>query len=398
MTTTSPPKNNRMSDHQRLLFGPTPRKLVACLFVLSWLLAPASARVSASPPAQAQAGDRGVSRAASPQEELQAGKAAPESSDQASKNAERLVDEAISQVAGLDSVSADLLQTVDMLNQTFTIKGRFFKAPGSRIYLELTAAGAGVTNARTLHVCDGSTLWDLQEIVESRTFTRLSIQPILERLAAPDLEPKVRETTLAQIGFAGVDSLLAGLRSFYKFTGVDAEPSLVDDRPVWVLHGTWKSSRGLLAVDARADSTPRFLPPYIPGEATVYLGKADHWPYKVVLAGSQPAVPMDTRRRGQNGEPIGARSSIIKLEPTRMVLTYSNVVPHATIPADRFQAPTLAGIQAHDRTPSMIDALDQAPRIPLGKTKSEPTREADPLPGAPIEIELPAVPEFRGPR
>ena len=67
------------------------------------------------------------------------------------------------------------------------------------------------------------------------------------------------------------------------------------------------------------------LPPYIPGVATLYLGKADYWPYKLVLAGEQPSVPIDTRRRGLNGEPIGARSSIEKFEPTRIVLTYSDV-------------------------------------------------------------------------
>jgi hypothetical protein len=97
------------------------------------------------------------------------------------------------------------------------------------------------------------------------------------------------------------------------------------------------------------------LPPYVPGEATVYLGQADGWPYKVVLAATQLAVPLDTRRRGLNGEPIGARNSIAKLEPTKVTLTYKNVKHHAPLPADQFRAPTPAGITPDDRTQAIID-------------------------------------------
>jgi hypothetical protein len=321
--------------------------------------------------------------------------AVDDSANRARQNAEHLLDEAINQVARLDSVSADLLQTVEMLNQTFTIKGHFLKAPGSRVYLELTVAGAGGANFTTLQVCDGETLWDHQEIADTRVFTRLSLKPILERLRAPDLDPKTKETTIAQIGIGGVDSLLAGLRSFYKFTSVDAEPGMVDDKQVWILHGTWSSTRGMLAADARPDSPPRLLPPYIPGEATVYLGKTDYWPYKVVMVGAQPAVPMDTRRRGLNGEPIGARSSIIKLEPTRILLTYSKVIQNANIPPDRFQAPAPRGIVVEDRTQAMIDAVDRAPRIAVQKPKGEKAREPEPEDIPPIEIDVPGA---TGPR
>ena len=230
-----------------------------------------------------------------------------DSADRARQNAEHLLDEAIIQVARLDSVSADLLQTVEMLNQTFTINGHYLKAPGRQLASSSPSAGPPAHNLTTLQVCDGETLWDFQEIADTRIFTRLTLKPIIERLAAADLDPKTKETTFAQIGISGVDSLLAGLRSFYKFTKVDAEPGMVDDKPVWVLHGTWSSTRGLLAVNTPG-SPPRLLPPYIPGEATVYLGKSDYWPYKVVLAGTQPAVPLDTRRRGLNGEPIGAKA------------------------------------------------------------------------------------------
>ena len=47
--------------------------------------------------------------------------------------------------------------------------------------------------------------------------------------------------------------------------------------------------------------------------ATLYLGTTDYWPYKLVLAGQDRKVPLDNRRRGLNGEPIGSLSSIEKV-------------------------------------------------------------------------------------
>ena len=55
--------------------------------------------------------------------------------------AERLIDLAIKQVAGLKSVSADVTQRVEMLKQKFDLKGKYLKGPSSRIYLKLTIAG-----------------------------------------------------------------------------------------------------------------------------------------------------------------------------------------------------------------------------------------------------------------
>ena len=317
---------------------------------------------------------------------------------QTSTSAERLIDEAIRQITRLNSVAADLVQTVEMLNHRFTIKGRYFKASDWRIYLQLTVVGTDETNFTTLQVCDGETLWDFQRVLDSRAFTRLAIKPILERLGSPELDQKTRESTTTKIGFAGTDSLLVGLRKYYKFNAVEKEGTLADGKPVWVLNGTWTRAPALLGPDARPVGPRGVLPPYIPGVATLYLGKADYWPYKLVLAGEQPAVPFDTRRRGLNGEPIGARSSIEKFEPTRVVLTYSDVKLNATIPDDQFRAPTPPGAAATDRTEPIIKDLDQALSVEVERKKREAVKEQEPLRGPPIEIEIPPTAEPPAPR
>jgi outer membrane lipoprotein-sorting protein len=341
-------------------------------------------RSTARPPATDDAAVRPASTAES---------AAEQTAEQTATTAERLIDEAINQIARLDSVAADFVQTVEMLNQRFTIKGRYLKASDRRIYLQLTVAGTDDNKFTSLQVCDGETLWDFQRVLDSRVFTRLAIKPILERLSSPDLDPKTKESTITKMGFAGTESLLVGLRKYYKFNSIDKEEILADGKVLWILKGTWARAPSLIGPDARPVSPRGVMPPYIPGVATLYLGKADYWPYKLVLFGEPPTVPIDTRRRGLNGEPIGARSSIEKFEPTRVVLTYSDVKLHAAIPDDQFRAPTPPGAASEDRTAPFIKDLDQALSIEVEKKKREAVKVEDPLQGPPIEIEIPPTAE-----
>ena len=341
-------------------------------------------RLTARPPAT---GDAAV-RPASTDES-----AVEPTPEQPAVTAERLLDTAIKQAAKLDFVAADFVQTVEMLNQRFTIRGHYLKAPAWRLYLQLTVAGTDDTKFTALQVCDGETLWDFQKILDSRVFTRLAVKPILERLASPDLDQRTKELTITKMGIAGTESLLIGLRQYYRFDSVEKEEKLVDDKAVWVLHGNWGRAPSNLGPDARPMGPRGVLPPYIPGAATLYLGKADYWPYTLIVAGEQPAVPLDTRRRGLNGEPIGARSSIEKFEPTRITLTYSDVKLHAAITEDHFRAPTPPGAASEDRTATMIKDLDQALSIEVERKKREAVREEEPLRGPPIEIEIPPTAE-----
>ena len=44
-----------------------------------------------------------------------------------------------------------------------------------------------------------------------RSYRKLSIKPILERLNSPELDPKIRDQAMTQMGFAGPETLLVGL-------------------------------------------------------------------------------------------------------------------------------------------------------------------------------------------
>jgi outer membrane lipoprotein-sorting protein len=307
---------------------------------------------------------------------------------------ERVIDAAIKKIAKLESVAADLVQDVNILNQKYTIKGRYLKAPNSRVYLRLTVTGLADSNATTLQVCDGETLWDYQVILESSMYRRLSIKPVLERLNSPELNPKLRDQAITQMGLAGPETLLLGLRRNVKFD--QQEEDDLNGMKVWRFRGTWRTRQSLVGPDGRPVNAAGFLPPYIPMDATLYLGKEDGWPYKLVLLGRRPSTLFETRRLGPDGRPIGAKSSIEKVDPSEIRLVYSDVKLNAKIRLDEFafQAPPAASVE--DNTEDIVKGLDQAIQIEIQRKKSEAAKKDGPLLDQAIEIPLP--PDATAPR
>ena len=301
--------------------------------------------------------------------------------------AERLIDIAIKKLAALKSVAADMLQHVQMLKQDFIIKGRYLKGPGSRIYQKLSVSGIPDSPGSTLQVCDGETLWDYQEILESKVFRKLSIKPILERLSSPDIDAPTREQIVSRMGFAGPETLLVGLKQAIKFT--IKEEATLDGKPVWLLRGTWRTRNGLTGPDQRPVAATGPLPAFIPSSASLYLGKEDGWPYKLVLVGNVPTSLKDTRLRGPDGRPIGRKGSIEQIEPSRIELTYTNVQINPTIRPEEFafQAPSNAMVE--DNTEVILKGLDQTVQYQAMQKRAQAAQQEGPMLDQSIEIPKP---------
>jgi outer membrane lipoprotein-sorting protein len=301
--------------------------------------------------------------------------------------AERLIDLAIKKIAGLKSVSADMVQNVVMLKQKFDIKGRYLKAPDSRIYLRLAVSGLPDSDGTILQVCDGETLWEYQQILESQVYRKLSIKPIFERLNSPDMDPKTRDQILNQMGFAGPDALLVGLRKSVRFDQNDE--GTLDGKAIWVLHGTWRNRNGLVGPDQRPLPATGPLPAFVPSLATLYLGKDDGWPYRMELLGKVPTILYDMRRVGPDGKVIGSRSSIEKVDASEIKLVYSNVQLNAAVRPEEFafQAPPNATVE--DNTEVIIKGLDQAIQVQAMQKRAEAARQEGPVLDQPIDIPKP---------
>jgi outer membrane lipoprotein-sorting protein len=361
---------------------------IAATCLVSW---------SAAQAPQIPSGPPDASKAASPPQQPSPSGMVPATADKPEEPptaAEKAIDAAIKKLAALESVSADLVQEVNILNQKYTITGRFLKAPNSRVYLRLNVVGLRDSIATILQICDGETLWDYQVVLEAPSYRKLSIKPILERLNSPELNSKLRDQAITQMGLSGPETLLVGLRRSIKFD-LQEEDEL-DGKKMWKLRGTWKNRQGLLGVDGRPVNGIGFLPPYIPMDATLYLGKEDGWPYKLILLGRRPSDVFDMRRRGVDGRPIGAKSTKEKIDPSEIRLTYSNVKLNAKIRIDEFAFQAPANANVDDSTEALVKGLDQAIQIEIQKKKTEAAKKDGPLLDQPIDIPLP--PDTTAPR
>jgi outer membrane lipoprotein-sorting protein len=364
------------------------RVIPAILVAISLGFSPALAQAPPQVPALPADGQ------ASPQPQQQPGTtpapggAAAEPAPEPPTEAERQIDAAITAIGNLKSVAADLVQSVEMLNLKFTIKGRFMRAPNTHIYLRLTLSGLTDSTGTTLQVCDGDILWDYQQVLEKHMYRKLSIKPILERLNSPDLDARIKNQFSTQMGITGPEVLLVNLRKVLKFDQ-KPEPGVLDGKNVLIFHGTWRTRQALVGPDTRPVNPIGALPPYIPMDATLYLGKDDQWPYKVVLAGRVPSTLMDLRRVGPDGKLIGAKSTMEKIVPSRIELVYSNVKLNPTIRLDEFafQAPPSEPVD--DSTELLVKALDNAIQMEVQRKKNEAAKKDGPVIDTPIEVPAP---------
>jgi len=123
------------------------------------------------------------------------------------------------------------------------------------------------------------------------------------------------------------------------------------------------------------------LPAYIPSLATVSIGKDDGWPYKVVLVGRVPSTMLqeDTRRRALDGSPLGTRNTIQKVQPSRIVLTYSNVQINPTLKPEEFAFQAPPGAHVEDNTDTLLSMLEQALQAQIAQKRAAAAKEAPPL-------------------
>ncbi len=289
--------------------------------------------------------------------------------------AELLLDAAIKKVAALPRVSADLTEKIEMLSQDFSLKGRYIKDTDHRIYFKLALDGLGDSPGTMLQVCDGTILWDFQQVLNAQSYRKLEIAPILKRLETNELEPELREQILTQLGFAGPDALLVGLRKAVRFN--QKEVATLDGRAVTIIRGEWKDRTGLVGPNQQPLPPTAPLPAYIPSLVAIWLGTEDGWPYKVELVGKKPSeLQADNRRIGPDGRPIGRKAAAPSVKPSRVTLVYSNVnLAPETKPEDfAFQAPP--GATVEDATKELVGQLDVA----VQRTAAERKKAAEAAP------------------
>jgi hypothetical protein len=363
--------NNRTMSIRSLLLG-----LATAAVVIGWSFSRLAAQQVPQPSTDASGGAT-TAKAADP---AAAGEEPP-------TEAERTIDLAIERITKLNSIDAKVEQDVDMLTQKFKLTGEFKKAPNNRILMRLDlGSGLPDSSGRFLQICDGETLWDCEIVLDQPLYRRWTIKGIIERLASPDIDAEFRNLVRSQVGMAGPETLLIGLRKSIRFDIKEA--AVLDGRKVWKIHGTWRNRQGLL-FDSRPVNPIGALPPYIPMDANLYLGVDDLWPYYLTLEGRESSDLFETRRMGPDGRPIGSKASREKIPRSKIVLRYFEVKLNGPIRNDEFvfQPPASAGVV--DDTDNLVKVLDRRIEVNAQKKKTDAVNKDGAILNQPIEIPTP---------
>ena len=222
----------------------------------------------------------------------------------------------------------------------------------------------------------------------SRIYRKLTIKPILERLNSPDLDPEIRNKATTQMGVAGPETLLVGLRKTLLFD--QKEEATLDGKKVWRFHGTWKSRQGL-AFNSQPVNPIGPLPPYIPMDAVLYLGVEDGWPYQLELLGREASDLADVRKKGPDGKIVGSKASTREDPPHQDHDDLFERQAERGDPSGRIrvsQPPANASVA--DDTESLIKTLDRALEAAAQKKKTDAARKDGEFLDKPIDV--PAVP------
>jgi hypothetical protein len=316
----------------------------------------------------------------------------------ATQPAELHLDYCTNLVRQMERSAVKIEMDVDMLNQKFSLDGNYFKDTGHRIRLQLNLNGLGDTKSKMLQVCDGKVLWDFQQVLSMESYHKRDISPILKKLEDPVLDEGFRVMIISNMGFGGPEAMLAGLRKAVGFDQMADEKLMGVGGPegldVVVLRGTWRDRSGLLGPNERPLPPTASLPPYIPSNVAIYLGKFNGWPYKIELIGKAPLLLEDTRAIDPaTNRPIGRAMKPPKVEPTHVTLRYT-LLPTTEISAGlfKFEAPaTVAATSVKDDTEEYLAMLDQVISVETQKKKAEAAKAEgeQPLFKTPLEVPTP---------
>jgi hypothetical protein len=319
---------------------------------------------------------------------------APAPAPESPNFAENVLTDTIIKLRLREKIAAEIDQVVDMLNQKFSLEGKYHKDTDHRVRLQLKLVGLGDTGSTMLQVCDGKVLWDYQSVLGmAPNYRRRDVSQILKRLQDPALDDVFRNIITTQLGFGGPEAMLAGLQKAIKFDQFAEEK--VDGVDSFIIGGTWKDRTGLMGPNDRPLAPTARLPPYIPSNVRVFIDKATSWPYRIEMIGNAPLMlEDDTRQVGPDGRPIGVKKAPPKVDPSRITLKYK-LLPVTEVKPELFvfSAPADASsANLVDDTEQFLNGLDRVIQDVIAQKKTEAAKaEGGPLLKAPpIEVPSPA--------
>ena len=219
------------------------------------------------------------------------------------------------QVKRCTSISAKVVEKIEVLEKSYTAEGRYLQTSQKpndwRMRFELVVK-IGKSEGSLMEVCDGEILWTRLEIDSSgkpdkklakeQKLMRRNITEIMS--AARKLgDLKFEDRVVVDMGLGGLPALIAAIQQDMKFETVTE--STLRDRPVSIIHGTWSDAfaqrlRGGPQQPAAgaAQAVTAMLPAFVPDAVRIYVDRETGFPHRIMylkkLMGRDVHKPMVT--------------------------------------------------------------------------------------------------------
>ena len=284
--------------------------------------------------------------------------AAADKPDEPPTDAETTIDAAIKKLAKLEWVAAELVQEINMLNQKYSIKGSYRKGPNTRVYLRLTVVGpgrfrrhdaSGLRRRNPLGLPGRPGLPDLPQAerqADPRTAQLARAQPELERTGDHSDGPR-RTGNAAGRPAKKPQVQPQGRRRARRQESVEAARDLENAGKAWSV-----STAGPSMPAGSCRLISRWTSRSIWARKTAGRTSSFSW-------AESPRL-FETRRVGPDGRPIGSKSSIEKINPSEIRLTYSDVKLNTKLRLEEFAFTAPPSANVDDSTEALVKGLDQA--------------------------------------
>ncbi|MEX2288631.1 MAG: hypothetical protein WD648_16150 [Planctomycetaceae bacterium] len=266
-----------MKKLPRFTFAVTSIALATCGLILAVGGLPTAVRLVAQ--------EKDAAKSAEPSPPVKAGPTAPE--PVASKPSQAEADAAAAGAALLKksrdalisfgSIKADIREVVAIGGRRVETTGTYLQGTNLKLRLEFAVRlgdQEGALSGSVLQVCNGHTLWTVQQIgdpnTEKPTITRRNVREILA--AAKESAAASENMLIAELGLGGLPAILASLEQSMVFRSVQKED--VRGKVLTVVEGTWKPEKReqfLKQLNTGQKEKTDRLPTHIPDSVQVYL-------------------------------------------------------------------------------------------------------------------------------
>ena len=230
-------------------------------------------------------------------------------------------------------------------------------------------------------------MWNYTRILENQGCEIYRIKPILGILNKPEVEATSRDYILSSLGFVGPDGLLSGLRNSFVFDQVREEE--FQGKRVYVFGGTWKDTQIVVGPGGMKFNRHRPAAAALhskPGDGL--SGQGRQVAVSGDLRGPHPVADGKEEGRARAGTMTVDRwvvkTTAVGGRPTKITLTYSNVVLNSTVLPELFRSPLIdnplpKNSAASDITEKLTNDVDQAVTRMAAIKKAEAAKAAPPL-------------------